>query len=381
MHLEGEGDHGRAGAGLQPLLDLPLELRVPSGVGNEAMIQPSLRASLRSKVRSISRALLLLCAFAPVSLTAQQPAGTALTGVVFGPRGEPLYHVQVLLDAVDLVALTDSSGIFRVEGITPGPHTLTFTKPGFEARSYRFTLPNQPQPDIDLGALMLDRLRESLTTVTGTVVDSMTVEPVAAAQVGLDGEVEVISDANGVFRVDAVRAGFHTLAVRRIGYEPTFVDFEIPTGQARVNLIVKVKALPTQLAEVVVEGERTIYSSGKLREFYDRMSSGFGHFITRSAIEKSSARVPTELLYGVPGLQVIPGAFGRNTIRLARVTTGCRSPRVFVDGALIRGADIDEMLNPQDIAGIEIYTRGTEVPPTFNIQGAASCGVIVIWTM
>jgi outer membrane cobalamin receptor len=133
------------------------------------------------------------------------------------------------------------------------------------------------------------------------------------------------------------------------------------------------------LAAVTVEGEE-IYAAGKLREFYERAQTGFGHFVTRSQIEERSARVASDLLYGIPGLQVTPSAFGGNTVRLSRVTTGCRSPVVFVDGVKIYGADLDGALNPEDIAGIEVYTRASNVPQVFNLQGAAACGVIAIWT-
>lgn len=326
---------------------------------------------------SLSGAALLI----PSLVFAQHVGTTSLSGIVFGPTGAAIVQVQVLLDHADLVAVTDAAGYFRVDSVIPGAHTLTFSKHGFGARTYRFTLPDHPEPETDLGAILLEPLDQSFTRLSGTVVDSMTVEPIAAAQLRLDDEVVGMSDVSGSFRLEQVTAGFHTLEIRRIGYQPTFVDFDVPVGQERVGLVVKMKALPAQLPEVVVEGERTIYARGKLREFYERMQAGFGHFITRSEIEKRSARVPTELFYGVPGLQVIPGAFGTNTVRLSRVTTGCRSPVVFLDGARISGADLDQILNPQDIAGIEVYTRASEVPPTFNVQGGAACGVIVVWTL
>ncbi len=313
------------------------------------------------------------------SLPAQgEPA--KLFGVVFGPRGNPIEQAQVFLDDTELVALTDADGFFSIAGIPPGPHKLTFTKRGYAARAFGFTLPDNATSDIDMGAILLEPIQESLTRVTGTVVDSMTVEPVPAARVMLDKQGVGMSGPEGQFEVPGVPAGFHTLEIRRIGYAPTFVDFEIPVGQPFVSLIVKMRALPAQLAEVTVEGERTIYAAGKLREFYERAESGFGHFITRAEIEKRSARVTTDLLYGVPGLQVTPGQLGGNYVRLARVTSGCRGPVIFLDGARISGSSVDDVVNPEEVAGIEVYTRASDVPPVFNIQGAGACGVIAVWT-
>jgi hypothetical protein len=338
------------------------------------------------QVSSMNWALLLRRALAVTLVTmpaapldAQEAAVTSLMGVVFGATGQPMANVQILLDGTELVALSDTSGYFRVDSVVPGPHTLTLSKPGFEVRRFRFTLPEQPQQQIDLGAILLDAQRESFAILGGTVVDSMSVEPVVAAQLKLDDEIVGLTGPEGRFQLTQVKAGFHTLEARRIGYEPAFVDFEILPGRPRVDLIVKMQALPAPLAAVTVEGEE-IYAAGKLREFYERAQTGFGHFVTRSQIEERSARVASDLLYGIPGLQVTPSAFGGNTVRLSRVTTGCRSPVVFVDGVKIYGADLDGALNPEDIAGIEVYTRASNVPQVFNLQGAAACGVIAIWT-
>lgn len=333
-----------------------------------------------ARLRRRSFLVATLLAVTTASLDAQEASGTRLSGVVIETAGEPVPQVQILLDGTELVALSDASGFFHVDGVLPGLHTLTLSRPGFEVRTYRFTLPEQQEPEIDLGVILLERQRDSYAILTGTVVDSMSVEPVAAARLKLDDQVVGISDLNGGFRLNQVRAGFHTLEARRIGYEPTFVDFEVLPGRERVNLIVKMKALPAELAAVTVEGKETIYAKGKLRDFYERAQSGFGQFIMRSQIEQRSARVTTDLLYGVPGLQVTPGPFGRNTVRLQRATVGCQSPIVFLDGVKIHGSDLDEVVNPEDVMGIEVYTRASNLPPVFGMQGSAACGVIAVWT-
>ncbi len=342
----------------------------------------SMRPSTSHLVRLRCRTFLLatLLTVTTASLNAQQASVTRLSGIVMETAGEPVPQVQILLDETELVALSDPSGYFHVDGVVPGTHTLTLSRPGFEVRTYRFTLPEQQGSEIDLGVILLERQRDSFAILTGTVVDSMSVEPVAAVQLKLDDQVVGISDPDGGFRLNQVRAGFHTLEARRIGYGPTFVDFEVLPGRERVNLIVKMKALPTELAAVTIEGRETIYAKGKLREFYERAQSGFGQFIMRSEIEQRSARVTTDLLYGTPGLQVTPGPSGRNTVRLSRVTLGCQSPVVFLDGVKIYGADLDQVVNPGDVMGIEVYTRASNLPAVFSAQGAAACGVIAVWT-
>src|SRR5439155_6060712 len=44
--------------------------------------------------------------------------------------------------------------------------------------------------------------------------------------------------------------------------------------------------------------------------FYERQRSDFGHFITREQIEARAARRVTDLLSGLPGVRLVPGASG-----------------------------------------------------------------------
>ena len=65
--------------------------------------------------------------------------------------------------------------------------------------------------------------------VTGTVIDSITGDPVAYASVSLISEREQtvvtggITDDQGRFRIDEIRLGRYDLAVEFIGYEKTII--------------------------------------------------------------------------------------------------------------------------------------------------------------
>ncbi len=57
------------------------------------------------------------------------------------------------------------------------------------------------------------------------------------------------------------------------------------------------------------------------------------------------------------------------------------TPTVFIDRIRLEDAtarDIDEFVQPGAIAGMEVYTRASQVPPQF--ASLTSCGAIVIWT-
>jgi hypothetical protein len=308
---------------------------------------------------------------------AQQAPSTRLIGVVLGPTGAGLQGVQILRDT-ELVALTDERGHFRVDGVRPGVYSLTFFKSGYELHRYRYVFPDRLESEIDLGAVVLQPVQESLTTLTGSVVDSSTTDPVVAAQLSLDQEPVGLVDETGSFQVDGVKAGFHTLEVRRIGYQPMFVDLEIPVGHPQIDLIIRMTPLPTDLQEVVVEGEE-LPGGSKMRRFWKRSQLGVGHFITAFEIAQRKPRVPTDLLDNVPGLLVRRGLYGNNTVELARPVQGCSSPMYFLDGARVGPQDIDASVNPPNILGIEIYTRPSQVPSEFNTRGEPSCGVIAVW--
>jgi hypothetical protein len=43
------------------------------------------------------------------------------------------------------------------------------------------------------------------------------------------------------------------------------------------------------------------------------------------------------------------------------------------------GESIDDIVNPNDIEGIEVYTNPAEVPGEF-MTARTNCGVIALWT-
>jgi hypothetical protein len=69
---------------------------------------------------------------------------------------------------------------------------------------------------------------------------------------------------------------------------------------------------------------------------------------------------------------------GRYQLNMTRAGGNC-PPRILVDGSPVAGADVDEMVEPQDINGIEIYRGPSEVPGRW-MANRSSCGLIVIWT-
>ncbi len=325
--------------------------------------------------RLLALALVLLYS---ASLHAQAAPDPVLFGTVYGEDHRPLAGAQVVVDE-DLVAYTGADGNFRVSSVGEGRHVLTVSATGFRTRSFRFVVHEASPPEIDLGAVIMVVSARN-TSVLGVVRDASTGQPIPAAVITIDGTVTVATNVTGSFRVTELASGRHLVHVKRIGYKRAVVNVDLPDNQTGVELDIRLEPVPVELPAVVVEGERTLYAYGRLKDFYERRSRGVGHFITRWDIEKRLPRVATDVLRGIGSLRITPGPLGLNQIELADPSMSCRSPIYFLDGTLIRANSLDEVLTPQDIEGIEIYTRISEIPLEFSLQSGSACGVIAVWT-
>ncbi|MFN2566194.1 MAG: carboxypeptidase-like regulatory domain-containing protein, partial [Gemmatimonadaceae bacterium] len=146
----------------------------------------------------------------------------------------------------------------------------------------------------------------SIVRVRGLVVDSAGAPLVGAEVRAVGTAFLVLTSDSGLFRAE-LPAGPIVFAVRRLGYEPsTFLATLRPGRTNGVRLVLQdvAHALPG----VVVAEER---AQTWLRVFNDRSATQQGTFITRSEIEKSRARLTTDLLRRrVPSAQVVTTRYG-----------------------------------------------------------------------
>jgi hypothetical protein len=131
--------------------------------------------------------------------------------------------------------------------------------------------------------------------------------------------------------------------------------------------------MPAELDKVIVLA-RVAASGGRLKEFYERKRrGGWGRFIEREEIERRHPLWMSDMLRMVPGVRVSPGRGAGNVVRMRG---GC-SPTLWLDGMPLRGTQIDEVVFPADVAGVEVY-HSTGMPVQFMSHGG--CGAIVVWT-
>jgi len=256
----------------------------------------------------------------------------------------------------------------------------------------------------------------------GRLLDLETDEPIPAGILTLLTENGVrvataVSDQGGYWVLRVPRPGTFLVEAKRIGYQP-WIDgpVEIRAGDDWESVyLLRPAAVALDPVEVSAEAtERYLNLTG----FYERQKANFGHFITREDIERRAGSKVTDVLASVPGVRLVPTGdpFGKLTVQMrgSQLSRGgiCR-PRIFVDGVIynrgdsrLRGVDdwgnperalepdvtaplpnqviepgIDEIVHPSNIAGMEIYRSGAQVPAKFgggNIE--TQCGVIAIWT-
>ena len=162
----------------------------------------------------------------------------------------------------------------------------------------------------------------------------------------------------------------------RVGYAPLFRSFWAEELHDRRTLSAVMQPQAFDLPAIAVSGNRIVLSYGRIREFWLRRKHGFGRFFTREDIERRHPIRVSDMLFTIPGFSVyrIGG-----TTRIRSRRSGC-APRVWLDGVPLFGdEDVDAVVTPNDVEGIEVYSGAAGTPVEFS-GGRGSCGAIVIWT-
>lgn len=235
-------------------------------------------------------------------------------------------------------------------------------------------------------------------SITGTVVDRNTSQPLDGGQVQIVGtKLGGVSDSRGHFIVRGVPAGAVTVRAQRIGYTPVSQTVQLAANDsAQVNFALVVSAV--QLSEVVTTGTGGAVERRKLGTSIGVVD------VDQEQERKPVVNITSALESAVPGLRVASGNGGVGAAKDLRIrgtssfTLGQR-PVVYVDGVRIDnratdwsaglggqaccsfngGASQDRLsdINPDDIDRIEIL-KGAAAATLYGSE--ASNGVIQIFT-
>lgn len=232
--------------------------------------------------------------------------------------------------------------------------------------------------------------------VTVTVADSLG-HPVPGAVVRVDSTGwRTVSDA-GTIELTGIAAGRHLLEARAIGYGVSAFHVRVDPGDvASIGMTLHRPAVVT-LQDVMVQAARDTarLPIGVVHDwtegFAHRKASNVGGiFIDHTQIERRGAYKMSQLLANQPGVQIVQmrNEFGEyNPYVIMRGTSTVNGEKCpisyFLDGHpydLSQDESVDQIIQPHDVAAIEIYPGSSQVPAQFKTATSARCGVIVIWS-
>lgn len=224
----------------------------------------------------------------------------------------------------------------------------------------------------------------STMRVAGVVTREGSTRPVADATVSVPNGPSVRTNAKGEFVLDAVPAGSRTLDVRAMGFYPERLTVDAIEGAPRVD--VGLRSFRSVLDTVKVLASYQRYSLRQ--ELADRQRMGIGRFITEADIARRKPVVLSDLLMATPGVYVARQMGLQQNVSMRGIFTDRCAPSLFLNGfamfladfgsAPFSFADLDAMVNPDDVLAIEIYASG-QVPPALG-AGMTGCGAIAVWT-
>lgn len=203
--------------------------------------------------------------------------------------------------------------------------------------------------------------------------------PVPGARVRLWGtEVETTADERGIFRLTTHRAGTQMLEARMVGYVPhrRVIDLLPDTSSGSIDLELTEFATEIDTVRVLARARRPESSEG----FERRRRLGHGVFLDPDALAARRALVFTDLLRGVPGVEIVNHDLMTRGILMRSALGGTRcEPLLVIDGVRIPllGTSIDDLVPTGAVRAVEVYPRRIQAPPEYQTE---DCGSIVVWT-
>jgi len=330
----------------------------------------------------------------PSPASTQDTTRVTIQGTVIDSRsGLPLESVEVSLPDLEMAIRTDSTGAFFLAGIPVGTYHLTLEKRGYERAEGPLEVFRPGSMVIRLAPTAPTRPESS--RIKGIVKELDSHRSLEGALVSIEGvRLNRVTDSDGRFELTDIPPGDRQLTVSLLGYTTRTDSIAVPPASI-LTLDVALTVEPIELAPITVSVERRSFDL-ELSGFYQRRDATSGLFITQERIEDRAPLYTTDLFRGLAGVKVV-GGLGMGT-QNAVVLAGSRAlsfsgggpcyPAIWIDGQMVHQgtagpmgggpAFLDNFIQPEQIAGIEIYNSAASMPLQFNLFSA--CGVIVIWT-
>jgi hypothetical protein len=199
--------------------------------------------------------------------------------------------------------------------------------------------------------------------------------PISNAELRLtrDGESPRLTrtGADGRFGFDKVQSGAVHVSVRRLGYKAMTKDVTVDANSAALPVDFSLGEMAYEVDPVTVEAD-----NDRMHEFYEReRTNNFGKYLEGAEIRRRDPRLISDVLRTIPGVAISSPNRSQNRVLLR----GCK-PTIWENGMKAFGAEIDDVANPNDVAGLEVYMSWAGLPPQYQDRENPGCGAILIWT-
>lgn len=332
---------------------------------------------------------------APAPAESNAPASPVrysnLQGQVVDSSGRPVRAAVVYTDEPPRAALSDTKGFFRLPALLAGPTMVRVQRRGFVGTEFQLRLP--PDSTVGIGVRLMPAAPalgsvhvDSGANLAGRLVRVVSQDgtPILHASVSIDGASSQLTNEHGELSIGGGKRQAFTVRVLRIGYAPWFGNVTLPPAA-----LVTVTLPRIALAPVVVTGEATPKSALERTGFYDRWEMRqkgalSAVFIGPEEIEFRHPTKVTRMLQGLNGLQLICTPVGDCTVystgqSSVQVGNGCPTA-ILLDGHQVYPpVNVDQLINVNDVAAIEVYARGGNMPVGLQANDT-NCGVVAFWT-
>jgi hypothetical protein len=260
----------------------------------------------------------------------------------------------------------------------------------------------------------LARAQNIQRVITGTILDvrdnpvpfvAITVNGGATAATAMaTAMATATTDDSGRFRLVVPHRERVVFDARRVGFMPSRIAL-VAGGDTTISMLLLPAATNLPKVEVKDAPLRPVGLAGFERRMIERKhGAGAGWFITAKDIGASNPTRATQVVEAVPSINVRRVSGDRFAI-YGRSSLGQDCPAtVYLDGIVIggvsdlatardrrgrtiivkaaEGAPIDMLLEPSEIAGVEVYQRGIFAPNQLQPTdpNAMRCAIVAYWT-
>lgn len=148
--------------------------------------------------------------------------GTVAGTVTDSVTGQPLTTVAVAVAGRQLN--TDATGAFSFGGLQEGSYSVSFTKSGYSSQTLNTSVAPNGNTILNSSLVPLP------ATLTGTVTDSVTNQPVSGAAISYSGGSTVTS-GSGAYTITGVQEGSYQISASASGYAPVSQSATAGPGQ------------------------------------------------------------------------------------------------------------------------------------------------------